>query len=180
MTQQDVPTISQSVEIDAPVAKVWSLVSDPRHMTRWSPQTWKTFLRGGGQLGEGARFFNINKRGLLVWPTQSKVVRFTPEQEVAWRVKDNYTIWSLKLTPNATGGTTLSPAAERARACAIAASYWASSSASARPPRSPGRRPQGPPGRRPPPPGPPRGRRAPVAATSGRPHARSVASPPRA
>lgn len=107
MTQQDVPTISQSVEIDAPVAKVWSLVSDPRHMTRWSPQTWKTFLRGGGQLGEGARFFNINKRGLLVWPTQSKIVRFTPEQEVAWRVKDNYTIWSLKLTPNATGGTTL-------------------------------------------------------------------------
>ena len=107
MTQQDVPTISQSVEIDAPVAKVWSLVSDPRHMTRWSPQTLKTFLRGGGQLGEGARFFNINKRGLLVWPTQSKIVRFTPEQEVAWRVKDNYTIWSLKLTPNATGGTTL-------------------------------------------------------------------------
>lgn len=107
MTQQDVPTISQSVEIDAPVAKVWSLVSDPRHMTRWSPQTWKTFLRGGGQLGEGARFLNINKRGLLVWPTQSKIVRFTPEQEVAWRVKDNYTIWSLKLTPNATGGTTL-------------------------------------------------------------------------
>ena len=107
MTQQDVPTISHSVEIDAPVAKVWSLVSDPRHMTRWSPQTWKTFLRGGGQLGEGARFFNINKRGLLVWPTQSKIVRFTPEQEVAWRVKDNYTIWSLKLTPNATGGTTL-------------------------------------------------------------------------
>ena len=87
--------------------RVWSLVSDPRHMTRWSPQTWKTFLRGGGQLGEGARFFNINKRGLLVWPTQSKIVRFTPEQEVAWRVKDNYTIWSLKLTPNATGGTTL-------------------------------------------------------------------------
>ena len=107
MTQQDVPTISQSVEIDAPVAKVWSLVSDPRHMTRWSPQTWKTFLRGGGPLGEGARFLNINKRGLLVWPTQSKIVRFTPEQEVAWRVKDNYTIWSLKLTPNATGGTTL-------------------------------------------------------------------------
>jgi hypothetical protein len=38
-----------------------------------------------------------------VWPTTSKVVRFDPEREIAWRVKENYTIWSLTLEPAGTG-----------------------------------------------------------------------------
>jgi hypothetical protein len=50
---------------------------------------------------------NINRRGPLVWPTQSKVVRFEPQQEIAFRVKDNFTIWSLTLTSDGAGGTTL-------------------------------------------------------------------------
>ena len=48
---------------------------------------------------------NINRRGLLVWPTQAKVVRFVPEQEIAFRVKENCTVWSYTLEPTATGGT---------------------------------------------------------------------------
>ena len=107
MPTDTVPTISQSIEIDAAPERVWSLVSDPRNMTRWSPQTWKTFLRGGETVGQGSKFLNINKRGILVWPTRSKIVRFEEGTEVAWRVKDNFTIWSLRLTPNSTGGTTL-------------------------------------------------------------------------
>lgn len=112
MPTNDAPAISQSIEIDAPPSRVWSLVHDPRHMSRWSPQTAKSFLQGGNSVGEGSRFLNINRRGFLVWPTRSKVVRFTPDQEVAWRVKDNYTIWSLKLAPTASGGTTLTQTRE--------------------------------------------------------------------
>jgi hypothetical protein len=48
---------------------------------------------------------NVNRRGLLVWPTQSKVVRFVPEQEIAFRVKENWTVWSYALEPTADGGT---------------------------------------------------------------------------
>lgn len=103
MPLTDVPQLEESVEIDASPARVWELVRDPRNMSRWSPQTWRSFLRGGGEVREGARFLNVNHKGLLVWPTRSKVVRFTPEREIAWRVRDNYTIWSLQLEPSGTG-----------------------------------------------------------------------------
>jgi uncharacterized protein YndB with AHSA1/START domain len=110
MPLTDVAPLTASTEIAAPPAAVWALVSDLRAMPRWSPQTAKSFLRGKN--GLGARFLNINRKGLLVWPTQSKVVRFVPEKEIAWRVKENYTVWSLALEPTADGGTRLTSTRE--------------------------------------------------------------------
>ena len=103
MPLTDVAPLEATLEIDAPPATVWELVSDPRNMARWSPQTAKTFVRGGGPVREGTRTLNLNRRGLLVWPTQAKVVRFVPEREIAWRVKENTVIWSYTLEPTATG-----------------------------------------------------------------------------
>jgi uncharacterized protein YndB with AHSA1/START domain len=103
MPLTDVPLLEESIEIAAPPARVWALVKDPREMTRWSPQTWKSVLRGGGEPRLGSRFVNINHKGLLVWPTRSKIVRLEPEREIAWRVKDNYTVWSLTLEPSGDG-----------------------------------------------------------------------------
>jgi len=99
----DVAPLEATLEIDAPPARVWELVSDLRNMARWSPQTAKTFVRGRGPVREGTRTVNINRRGLLVWPTQAKVVRFVPEREIAWRVKENTVVWSYTLEPTATG-----------------------------------------------------------------------------
>ena len=101
MPLQDVAPIEASTEIDAPPAQVWALVSDLRNMARWSPQCVRTFVRGGGEVAQGSKMVNINRRGLLFWPTQSKVVRFTPEKEIAFRVKENWTIWSYTLEPTA-------------------------------------------------------------------------------
>lgn len=103
MPLTDVAPIEATIEIAAPPATVWALVSDLRNMSQWSPQTMKSFLRG--ENGLGARFFNINRKGLLVWPTQSKVVRYQEGREIAWRVKENYTVWSLRLEPTSDGGT---------------------------------------------------------------------------
>lgn len=103
----DVAPIEATVEIDAPPARVWSLVSDLRNMARWSPQCVRTFVRGGGPVTLGSRMVNVNRRGLLFWPTQSKVVRFEQEREVAFRVKENWTVWSYTLEPTADGGTRL-------------------------------------------------------------------------
>lgn len=103
MPLTDVAPISASIEIAAPPAQVWAQVSDLRNMAKWSPQTAKSFLRGDN--GLGARFFNINRKGLLVWPTQTKIVRFEKDTEIAWRVKENFTVWSLRLEPTADGGT---------------------------------------------------------------------------
>ncbi len=91
----DVAPIEATIEVSAPPAAVWALVSDLRNMARWSPQVVKTFLKS--PVTEGSTMFNINRRGFLVWPTQAKVVRFAPEQEIAFRVKENYTIWSYRL-----------------------------------------------------------------------------------
>lgn len=103
MPLTDVAPIEATIEIAAPPATVWALVSDLRNMSQWSPQTMKSFLRG--ENGLGARFFNLNRKGLLVWPTQSKVVRYQEGREIAWRVKENYTVWSLRLEPTSDGGT---------------------------------------------------------------------------
>lgn len=107
MPLTDVAPIEASIEIDAPPAEVWALVSDLRNMPRWSPQCAKTLVRGGGRVSQGSRMININRRGLLVWPTQSKVVRFVPEQEIAFRIRENWTIWSFTLEPTPDGGTRL-------------------------------------------------------------------------
>jgi uncharacterized protein YndB with AHSA1/START domain len=103
MPLTDVAPIEATIDIAAPPAVVWGLVSDLRNMAQWSPQTVKSFLRG--ENGLGARFFNINRMGLLVWPTQTKVVRFEEGTEIAWRVKENLTVWSIRLEPTADGGT---------------------------------------------------------------------------
>lgn len=104
-TSNQIEALEETVEVDAPPAKVWSLVSDVKRMASWSPQVVKTFVRGGGPVQLGTRTFNINHKGLLVWPTQAKVVRFEPHREFAIRVKDNFTIWSFTLEPTETGGT---------------------------------------------------------------------------
>lgn len=93
--------LEESIEIDAPPAQVWALVTDLPRMASWSPQVVKTFVKGPVQ--EGTRFRNVNRRGLLVWPTAAKVVRFVPHTEFAFRVKDNFTIWSFTLEPTGTG-----------------------------------------------------------------------------
>ena len=105
MPLTDVAPIEASTEIAAPPAAVWALVSDLTNMPRWSPQVRKTFVRGG-TTKQGATMVNLNRRKLLVWPTQAKVVDFVPEQRIAFRVKENWTVWSFTLTP-VEGGTRL-------------------------------------------------------------------------
>ena len=97
--------LEESIEIDAPPAQVWALISDPRRMSAFSPQVVRTFVRGKGPVTVGTTFFNLNHRGPLMWPTQAKVVRCTPHTEFAFRVKENWTIWSFTLEPTASGGT---------------------------------------------------------------------------
>lgn len=94
--------IEATTEIAAPPARVWALVGDPRNMARWSPQTVRSFLRGKG-VRKGAKLVNLNRKGLLFWPTQSMIVGYEPEREIAWRVKENYTVWRIRLEPTETG-----------------------------------------------------------------------------
>jgi hypothetical protein len=97
------PLIEESIETSAPPVRAWATVSDLGRMSTWSPQVVRTFVHSR-PIALGTRMTNINRRGPLFWPTRTKVVRFEPHREVAFRVKDNFTIWSFTLEPTATGG----------------------------------------------------------------------------
>jgi uncharacterized protein YndB with AHSA1/START domain len=91
------PLLQAQIDIHAPVAKVWELVSDIRRMPQWSPQC--RLMRPLGALRQGTRTINLNRRGPLFWPTTSTVTEVIPEQKLAFRINANGTIWSYELQP---------------------------------------------------------------------------------
>jgi len=96
------PLLQARIDINAPVTKVWALVSDLSLMPQWSPQCrWmKAF---GGPLRQGSRTLNINRRKFLFWPTTSRITEFIPEKKLAFRVDLNNTVWSYELEPTEAG-----------------------------------------------------------------------------
>nr|WP_090274457.1 SRPBCC family protein [Mycolicibacterium komanii]CRL67374.1 cyclase/dehydrase [Mycolicibacterium komanii] len=95
------PLLQAETTINAPVSKVWELISDLKNMPRWSPQCrlMKTF----GPLRAGAKTVNLNRRKFLFWPTTSQITELVPEKKLAFRVNENGTVWSYELEPTETG-----------------------------------------------------------------------------
>lgn len=106
-TTHNAALLEATTDIDATAEAVWAVIADPRALGGLSDQVLRTHVVGTEPIGLGTRTININRRGLLVWPTRAKVVRFEPLREYAFRVKDNGSIWSFQLAPSATGGTTV-------------------------------------------------------------------------
>ncbi|MFC8179726.1 MULTISPECIES: SRPBCC family protein [Nocardiaceae] len=97
-------TLEASIDVDASPEQVWKVVSDLKRMGEWSPQC-KKMKVFGGDVRKGTTTLNINRKGLLVWPTTAKVVEFEPNKAIAFRIVENKTIWSYTLTPSETGTT---------------------------------------------------------------------------
>jgi uncharacterized protein YndB with AHSA1/START domain len=95
------PLLQAEIDIAAPPTRVWALVSDLSQMPRWSPQC--RMMRAFGPLRQGTRTVNFNRRGLMFWPTTSRITEFIPERKLAFRVNENNTVWSYELEPTATG-----------------------------------------------------------------------------
>lgn len=95
------PLLQAHIDIDAPVEKVWDLITDLRRMPEWSPQC--RLMKPLGPLRAGTRTVNFNRRNRLFWPTTSTVTEVVPQRKFAWRVNENNTIWSYELEPIATG-----------------------------------------------------------------------------
>ncbi|WP_375002338.1 SRPBCC family protein [Aeromicrobium sp. CTD01-1L150] len=94
--------IEASIDIDAPPAEVWRVVSDLRRMGEWSPQCKKMFIRGG-EVKQGTRTININRQGWKVWPTRSYVKVFEPERQLALKIAENGTLWTYELQAAGSG-----------------------------------------------------------------------------
>lgn len=95
------PLLQAQIDIDAPVSKVWGLISDLRRMPEWSPQC--RLMKTVGPLRAGTRTINLNRRKFMFWPTTSRIVEVIPQQKLAFRVDANNTIWSYELEPTETG-----------------------------------------------------------------------------
>ena len=95
------PLLQAEIEINAPVTKVWSLVSDLSRMPQWSPQC--RLMKALGPVRPGTRTVNLNRRNKLFWPTTSTITEVIPERKLAFRVNANNTVWSYELEPTPTG-----------------------------------------------------------------------------
>ena len=95
------PLLRAEIDIDAPVSTVWDLVSDLSNMPQWSPQC--RIMKPLGPIRPGTRTINLNRSGLLFWPTTSVITEVIPERKIAFRIPVNTTVWSYELEPTATG-----------------------------------------------------------------------------
>jgi uncharacterized protein YndB with AHSA1/START domain len=95
------PLLQTQIDIDAPIDKVWELITDTRRMPEWSPQCRK--MKTLGPLRQGTRTLNLNRRKRLYWTTTSTITEVIPQRKFAFRVNTNNTIWSYELEPTATG-----------------------------------------------------------------------------
>lgn len=95
------PLLQAEIDINAPVARVWELVSDLSRMPQWSPQC--RAMKTLGPMRPGTRTINLNRRGFLFWPTTCTILEVIPEQKVAFRVNTNGSVWSYELQPTDTG-----------------------------------------------------------------------------
>jgi uncharacterized protein YndB with AHSA1/START domain len=96
------PLLQAQIDINAPVSKVWALISDFDRMPQWSPQC--RLMKSLGPLRQGTRTININRRKFAFWPTTCTVTEVIPEKKLAFKVNANGTIWSYELEP-IEGGT---------------------------------------------------------------------------
>jgi uncharacterized protein YndB with AHSA1/START domain len=97
----DTLQLQAQIDIDAPPARVWALLSDLSQMKRWSPQC--RVMKPLGPVQAGTKTVNLNRRGLMVWPTTCKLTEVQFEKKLAFRVNENNTVWSYELEPTDTG-----------------------------------------------------------------------------
>jgi len=118
MRLSDRPTVSDDVEIDAPPALIWSLVTDPARMGEFSPENGGgSWLRPATGPAVGARFTASNQRGAMSWTRTSTVIECRPPRVFAFAVTDPedpaadpvapIAVWRYQLHPRRDGGTWL-------------------------------------------------------------------------
>lgn len=105
-----------TVEIAAPPATVWELISNFDNMARWSPElTALRWLDGANRAEVGARFKGTNRHGMARWSTKSAVTRLEAQSVVEWQVAESGMRWGYRLEPTPDGGTRVTEYREKTR-----------------------------------------------------------------
>ncbi|MBL1077246.1 SRPBCC family protein [Nocardia sp. 2] len=107
-TGDEQPILEDRIEIDAPIDRVWALVEDVRRMPNWSPQVLSTrFRKGYHEIAVGTQFTNLNSESGREWTTHGEIVRHTAQRELAFRIEENWVVWTFQLERTEPGGTLL-------------------------------------------------------------------------
>ena len=97
----------QSVDIAAPPARVWELISDPTRTPEWSPVCHRVeWVAPSSEPTVGARFRGHNQLRAFKWSRDCEIDAFEPERELAFHTefKDHVsTRWRYRLEPTPTG-----------------------------------------------------------------------------
>lgn len=100
--------LERRITIDATPSAVWNIIRDVRRMPQWSPQVVSVKLSDSDDdIRLGTTFTNLNHHGELEWITPGEVVRYVPEKEIAFRIAENYTIWSFSISADEAAATVL-------------------------------------------------------------------------
>jgi len=103
----DGPRAEVTIEIDAPPAAVWALVTDVDLPARFSDELQGAEWIDGAEPALGSRFRGTNRHPLAgEWTTESTIVEFDPERAFAWAVgylDDVAATWRFSLEPTGDG-----------------------------------------------------------------------------
>jgi uncharacterized protein YndB with AHSA1/START domain len=95
------------IDVAAPPARVYAVVSDVTRMGEWSPETTRCeWLDGADGPVVGARFKGSNKRGIARWSTKPRVTAAEPGREFAFVIQHrghDITKWTYQFEPVGSG-----------------------------------------------------------------------------
>jgi hypothetical protein len=103
------PSITRSIEVDAPAEEVWAMVSDLPRMGELSPENTGGSWRGAAGPAVGARFRGANRRGWRRWSTAVQVTTCDPPHRFGFDVSSlglAVSRWTYEVAPRP-GGCTL-------------------------------------------------------------------------
>ena len=92
-----------SCDVDAPIAAVWGVVSDPTRTGEWSHECYRlTWVGGAASAEPGARFRGANKVLWLRWTRTNEVTAMEPLRAITWRTLPTWrfvdsTVWCISL-----------------------------------------------------------------------------------
>lgn len=108
------PEISASTTVNAPASKVWQRVTDLSAMGQRSPQCKKMILlprrkssAADAAPAPGTVTINLNRQGILWWPTWAVVTEVVPEKVFEFKIPLNGTRWRFEISPTADGSQTV-------------------------------------------------------------------------
>ena len=96
-----------SVDVAAPAATVWGVISDPTRTAEWSHEcNGVQFLDGVTESAMGVRFKGVNRAGRTTWSRVCTIFAFEPDREFGYVTSSgtgDATAWHFRVSPTPAG-----------------------------------------------------------------------------